>query len=581
MTAPRARTYAGFAAPAAPERTAPIAPVMRIEGAGKNAVETGRTRLLFAGGIFLLLFGLVAWRLVTVTLVPGTVQEARARPVAEATMPTLRAGITDRNGILLATTLPTVNLHANAKQVRNPEDAAKRLAQVLPEIDPDKTLERLKSGASFVYLYRNLTPGQQFEVNRLGIPGLAFENGERRVYPQGDLFSHVVGMTDIDNHGISGVERRFDERLAKGRQVRLSLDIRVQTALAGILKDAVATYQAAGAAGIVQDVQTGEVIALVSMPDFDPNRNETLDRDTAFNRATLGVYEMGSVFKIFNTAIALESGKIHLDDRFDSTPVKIAKYTIHDIHAMKHWVTVPEILIHSSNAGSARMAMEFGADLQRSYLSRLGMFAPAAVELPEVGAPQVPPAPWGQITVATVSFGHGISVSPLQVTTAASTLVNGGIFRPATLLARGRDEADPGSRVISETTSQAMRRLMRMVVTEGSGRRAEVPGFRVAGKTGTAEKVVNGRYSHTAVLASFLAVFPADAPRYTLLVSLDDPKGIPATSNLTTAGMNAAPTAGKAIAAIAPMLGLVPGPDPFAADDPRHGSLLMAAAREQ
>lgn len=554
-------------------RTAPL----RVEGSAKTALETGRNRLAFAGGVFLLLFLAVAVQLVSVSFRPDAERIARAAPQPELPVRTLRADITDRNGVLLATDLPTVNLYADARLVQDPDRVAADLARVLPDIDVPRTRERLKSGQAFIYLHRHLTPSQQFAVNRLGYPALKFEDGEMRVYTQGGLFAHVIGKTDIDNRGISGVEKRFDESLKNGAPLRLSLDIRVQTAVSAILRDAMALYKADGAAAVVQDARTGEVLALSSLPDFDPNRGETLTPDAMFNRATLGVYEMGSVFKIFNTAIALESGKVRVDSRYDTNPLKIANYTIHDLHRLKGPASVAEILIESSNIGSARMALDFGADFQRAYLARFGLLNASAIELPEVGGPQVPPTPWGQITVATVAFGHGLSVSPLQVATAASAAVNGGIFHPATLIARSPEEAVPGTRVVSDRTSRLMRHLMRMVVTEGSGKKANIAGYRVAGKTGTAEKVVNGRYSRTAVLANFLAVFPADAPRYTVIVSLDAPKGIPATANFTTAGWNAAPTAGKIVAAIAPMLGVTPTADPFSVGDPKNGPLMVAA----
>ena len=560
-------------------QAAPARPgLVRVEGTTKTALETGRNRLAFASGVFLLLFATVAGRLMEVSFNSDVERVARTPPSAELPK-TMRADITDRNGILLATNLPTVDLYADARIVREPEQVAQDLKAIIPEIDLARTIERLKSGQGFVYLHRHLTPAQQFAVNRLGVPALGFEDGESRVYPQGGLFAHVVGKTDIDNRGISGVEKRFNDRLKAGQPVRLSMDLRVQTAVKGVLQEAMSTFKADGAAAVVQDVRTGEVISLVSLPDFDPNRTETMTDDAMFNRATLGVYEMGSVFKVFNTAIALESGKVRVTDRYDTSPVKIAKYTIHDLHSLKGPASVPEILIHSSNIGSARMAMEFGGEIQKEYLDRFGLTRPSDLELPEVGSPQVPPAPWAQITVATVAFGHGMAVSPLQVATATSAVVNGGIFHPATLLAHTPDQPVPGVRTISEHTSQMMRRLMRMVVTEGSGKKADVAGYRVAGKTGTAEKVINGRYSHTAVLSSFLATFPADNPRYTLIVTLDNPKGLPSTYNFTTAGWNATPTAGKVVAAIAPMLEVSPNVDPFQAADPKSGPLMVASMK--
>ena len=535
---------------------------LRLDGVRVQALETGRTRLLVTALVFVLAFGGISVRMLNVAVFspakPGPAIQARADGLEME-----RADISDRSGVLLASSLPTMSLFAHPDDLRaakvDVEQAAAKLTAVLPDLDLEETAERLGSGRQFVYLKRNLTPRQQYDVNALGIPGLQFEKGECRVYPHGNLLSHVVGMTDVDNKGVAGIERRFDNALKESREpLGLSVDIRIQTIVRNELARSVEEFSAIGGTGMVMDVRTGELLAMVSLPDFDPNDPPPATDPAMFNRATKGAYEMGSTFKLFNTAMALDSGRITLNSSFDATrPLVYANHTIHDDHALNRWLTVPEILIHSSNIGSARMALEAGTETQRAFMAKIGMLAPPAVELPEVGAPLVP-NPWREINTVTIAFGHGLSVTPLQLLSGVATLVNGGEYHSPTLLARAPDDASPAIRIIKPKTSEQIRALMRMVVTEGTGKKADVPGYEVGGKTGTAEKVGHGGYRKKAVLSSFVAVFPCDAPRYAVLMMIDEPQATKETYGFITAGWTAAPAAGRVIAQIAPLMGLMP-----------------------
>jgi cell division protein FtsI (penicillin-binding protein 3) len=539
-----------------PEREAPL----RLEGAGKRTLEVVRTRLVMAATLFSVGFLALAVRLVEVTLLD--VADSPSRAGTTVLGPALqRADIVDRNGVVLATNLESHSLYAVARLVRDPAATAARLAELVPGLDAAETERRLASRRGFVWIKRTLTPRQVYAVNRLGEPGLRFLREQRRVYPQGRLAAHVVGFTDIDKRGLAGIERRFDRALAArpGTALALSLDLRFQHALRDELAAAMAEFHAAGAAGVILDVDTGEVLALVSLPDFDPNRaGDPGDEAARFNRASLGVYEIGSAFKTFTTAMALDTGTVTLSDGYDaSEPLVLARYTISDFHGEGRWLSVPEIFIHSSNIGAAKMALDVGGERQRAFLARLGLLAPAAIELPEVSAP-IAPAPWREINTATIGFGHGIAVSPVQVAAAAAALVNGGVLHPPTLVRSAAGALPAGERVVRPETSRAMRRLFRLVVERGTGRQAEAEGYLVGGKTGTAEKSGANGYDRRRLLSSFLAAFPIDRPRYVVFAVLDEPKGTERTLGYATGGWTAAPAVGRIVARIGSLAGIAP-----------------------
>jgi cell division protein FtsI (penicillin-binding protein 3) len=546
----------------------------RLDGPAKAALEMGRTRLLMAAGAFALGFLAVSVRLADVSLIKES-NEPRIARVVTAAEPVHRAEIRDRNGTVLATSLITHSLYADPQQVLDPHEAAVKLARALPGLNAAEVEAGLRSERRFVWLQRHLTPQQYYDVNRLGIPGLSFRKDERRVYPHGALAAQVLGFTDIDEHGIAGVEKYFDKALATGaRPLDLSLDVRVQYILREELQAEMLAHKAIGASGLVLDVTTGEVIAAVSLPDFDPNDPNDAPAAARFNRNTLGSYEMGSTFKIFTTAMALESGVAKITDRFDAThPIEIARFTIRDYHALNRWLSVPEIFIHSSNIGAVRMAMEVGTERQQEYLDRFGLMRPASIELPEIGEPQLP-HPWRKISTMTVAFGHGMAVSPLQLARAVAAVANDGVMLPTTLVKRTPDEKFAGERVISVSTARQVQGLMRRVVLEGTGRKADAVGYLVGGKTGSSDKKGPSGKIH-GLLSLFVGAFPMNQPRYLVLAIVDDPKGNKETYGFATGGWIAAPVVGRTVTRIAPLLGVKPQDDKSI--EPDFGTKVAAA----
>ncbi|HYD99035.1 MAG TPA: penicillin-binding protein 2 [Alphaproteobacteria bacterium] len=559
VSAPNDGWYMPGGRDAAGDRRAPT-PAAPQDRRGR-ALEVGRSRMVVLGLFFAVAYTIVGARLADVTLLRspddgGTA--GRAAPATPAASMVSRANIVDRNGVVLATSLATASVYADPKQVIDPADTARRLVAVLPDLNYDEVLEKLRGKGRFVWLKRNLSPTQHYHVHRLGLPGIEFQREDRRVYPLGSLTSHVVGFTGVDNNGLAGIEQGYDARLKSSPEpIVLSLDSRIQHIVRKELQASVEEFRAIGGSAVVMDVRTGEVISMVSLPDFDPNAPGEAAPETRFNRNTLGVYEMGSTFKIFNSALAFESGKIRITDSFDATKsIRYGRFSISDYHPENRWLTVAEIFEHSSNVGSVKMVQQVGTEGQKQFMTKIGMTRPVPLELPESGLPLVP-KPWRDINAATISFGHGISVSPMHLVQGTAAMVNGGILHPATLLKR--DPANvPGERVISPQTSDKMRRMMRLVVEKGTGANAEAPGYIVGGKTGTAEKTVGRGYKANARLSSFIGAFPINDPKYTILVMLDEPKGNKRTYGYATGGWVAAPVVSRVVAQIGPLLGLKP-----------------------
>jgi cell division protein FtsI (penicillin-binding protein 3) len=553
----------------------------------RGAMEKTRRRLVFSAIGFGVLFFAVVLKLADATIVQPLAPHRVERPVAElldapkqsqdVTMMARRATITDRNGEILAISLPTAALYANPRELIDPADVAHKLKMVLPKLDEDEVRTRLsESGKQFVYLARQLSPRDQLTVNALGIPGVYFEATEHRRYPMGRVAAQVLGGVDVDGHGVAGIERFFDQRLHDDpTPLRLSIDVRVQDVVRDELSHSMADFSAIGGCGIVMDVRTGEVLAMVSLPDYDANTVGSAEPDDRFNRAVTGMYEPGSTFKLQTAAMALDSGVAHIWDEFDaSRPISIGRFTITDFEGKHRWLFLPEVLAYSSNLGAAHIAQAVGAERQRAWLRSMGMFNRIGVELPEAGQPLYPPAAnWKEAATLTIGFGHGIAVSPLHVVRGTAVLANGGVMLTPTLLAKKSEGLSPaemvvdppqplpspdGERIMQLSTSDTIRKLMRLVVTDGYGKTAEVAGYYVGGKTGTAEKVgAHGYKKHTNV-AAFTSVFPMNAPRYAVYMMLDEPKANASTHGYATAGWVAAPEAGRVIARIAPMLGLLP-----------------------
>ena len=477
-----------------------------------------------------------------------------------------RGDIVDRNGDPLARTIDawTIAVHPN-KVIGDKLALAQRLAQLMPEYSADQYFALLKSNKSFFYLRRRASPALVEAVNAIGEPGLALQREPDRLYPQTSLAAHVIGFTDIDGHGVAGMERAFDGQLSdpatRGQPLVLSIDSRVQQALEHELLDAMTHFSAIGAAGVVMDVKTGEVLAMTSLPQLNPNAAGQGTDDARFNRATNGVYELGSTFKPFTVAMAMDSGIIKSFGKIYNCPQELHVYghVVHDTHPYGRACSVAEIMKESSNIGTAQIADQVGAERQKAFLKKMGVLDPVRVELKERGRTLTPGSRWGPFETMTVGFGHGIAVTPLHLATGYATLFNGGVYHPATLLKVDRNHPVPrGVRVFSEETSYKMRSLLRLVVTQGTGKKADAPGYRVGGKTGTAEKLIGGHYSSAAVVTSFAGVFPMDEPRYVMVMMLDDPKATAETYGFHTAAWNIGPAFGVAVSRIAPLLGIAP-----------------------
>lgn len=525
----------------------------QIVGARGSAVETARGRLMFMGLVFALVFGGMALRVTYLCL-----WQEGAEPRFEAlsaggdkasVLAAGRADITDRNGVLLATTLETMSLYADPKLIANGEGVARDLQRIFPDLDVADATRKLGGKGRFVWLRRGLAPAEITAVNALGHPGLNFRMESRRFYPQESLTSHIVGYTDIDGAGLAGIERSMEDTLNKGgAPVALSIDVRFQHALRRALAKSVREFTAKGAAGVVVDVHSGDILAAVSLPDFDPQDVSAAADDAKFNRFALGVYEMGSTFKTFSTAVLLDRVDSRMGQYFDARkPIKRGRFTISDYHAKNRNMSLPEVFMHSSNIGTALMGEKIGTERLRDFYSELGFSAPVPVTLSEKGAPLLP-NPWRDISTLTATYGHGIAVTPLHLVRAFAAIVNGGTL-PALHILRGeKDERRP--RVISEETSERMNRLLRLVVTHGTGAKADAPGVMMAGKTGTAEKIGPGGYAKDKLVSSFVGAFPAENPRYAILIAVDEPKGNKQSYGYATAGWVAAPGVGAVATAI-------------------------------
>ncbi|WIM09417.1 penicillin-binding protein 2 [Enhydrobacter sp.] len=521
--------------------------------------ETARQRLVVTGALLVVAFTAIAMRMSYVSLLRDGGEPTQRVAAQGGAIQSERADIVDRNGIVLATSLPVMSAFVNPHLVIDAPDAARKIVSVLPDLKYDEVKAKLESDKTFVWIKRALSPRENDLVNRLGIPGLEFQAEERRIYPQGSTAAHVVGYTNIDNAGLGGIERYFDQQLQSGQTVQLSIDLRLQRMVEDEIAHAVQKFSAIGAQAIVMDVTNGEILALASLPTYDANKARTITNEALFNRATLGVYEQGSMFKVFNTALALDSGKVSLGDKFDaSSPIKIDRFYIHDDPDVPHRVlSVPEIFKYSSNIGSAKMAVEVGTDAQRAFFDKLGFLKPLHTELMELGTPLYP-RHWAKINTMTIAFGHGMSVTPLHVVMGVAAMINGGIEFWPTFLKRN-SVRDSGHRVIQAKTSMTMRQLMRLNAVEGTGKKANLAGYEVGGKTGTAEKVAHGGYARKALFSSFVGAFPMSDPKFVVLVSLDEPKGTKETGGYATGGMVAAPSVKVIIEDIVSLYGILPG----------------------
>jgi cell division protein FtsI (penicillin-binding protein 3) len=540
-----------------------------LYGRNVDRDKKARARLGLAILAFALVYLIIAGRLLLYGIAPES--HVARRAVNTDAVATARPDILDRNGNVLATDVLTPSLFAEPRRIIDADEASELLVAVMPDLANTDYRERLASKRGFVWLKRDISAKQQREVYKLGVPGVGFLNETKRTYPKAAEVSHVLGYVNIDNQGSAGIEKWLDSNgladlhragFASDRNqapIELSVDLRVQHAVRDELIWARDKFKAQAAAGIVMDVRTGEVLAMVSVPDYDPNNPHDAVDPTRINRLTKGTYEMGSTFKAITLAMGLDSGKVKLNSTFDARmPLRFGKFDIHDFHAQNRVLSVPEIFTYSSNIGAARVALAIGVEGHKAFLKKLGQLDRLQTELPESAKPIVP-RHWGELNTITIAFGHGLSVAPLQAVMGVAALVNGGHLMPPTFLKRTQEQALAVSQqVIKPETSVMMRYLMRLNAEKGSATKVDVKGYYVGGKTGTAEKAINGRYAKNRLLTDFMAVLPSDNPRYLVLVMLDEPQPLPETHGYATAAWNAGPATAHIITRIAPMLGLEP-----------------------
>jgi cell division protein FtsI (penicillin-binding protein 3) len=549
--------------------------------AADHAVDDTRIRIfvvLFLFGALFVLLGLGATR--------AALRHLDSRSASGPVVSSARAELADRNGRLLALDLMHFGLYLDARDVWDKDEVRRGLLTALPRLAPAR-LERAMASGKRVLLTGGLTPHERTQVHALGLAGLSFEPEERRVYPLGATAAHLIGFSDRGGQGLAGAEKAFNDQLrantGAGGPLELSIDLRIQAALEEEVTLAAVDQRAKGAVGLVTDVHTGEILAMTSWPDYDPGAPGQASPEALLNRAAGSVYEMGSTFKGLTLAIGLDSGKVTRESTFDATqPFRMAGRAIRDFHASNKVLTLDEVFTKSSNIGTSRIALAVGPETFSRYLRTWGLFKPAPVELVESARP-ILPAKWNEGTLASASFGHAISVTPLQLAAAIQPLVNGGKYVPLTIRKRGRNEQVQVRQVLKPETSQNMLELMRLNVLQGSGKRANVPGLRVGGKTGTGEKVVNGRYDSSKNVSSFAGVFPTDGPlnakRYFVLILVDEPMGSPASGGSRTSAV-AVPGVGRTMNRIAPFLGVERKADPVAPALPAVGATPTQAGAE-
>jgi cell division protein FtsI (penicillin-binding protein 3) len=531
--------------------------------AGQN-----RIRLVALG--FSLAFLAIAGQLGTLTVLHGRNGAETASAVPETRLP--RPDIVDRNGTIMATDIAVASLYADPRKVLDVDEAVELITAALPDVDAGQLRAKLtKPGSAFAWIKRQVSPEERDTVYNLGIPGVAYVNERRRVYPLGRLAAHAVGYVDLDTRGIAGIEKYLDTDGAiytasladpdkpEMAPAQMSMDMRVQHALTDELQKAITKFRAKAGGGVIMDSETGEILGMVSLPDYNPNEEDKHLTSAQQNRMTSGVFELGSVIKAITFAMAFDYGVTDLHGSYDARyPLVIGNARIDDYHAKHKVLTVPEIFVNSSNIGTAKMALAVGEENHQAFLRKVGLFDRMTTEIPESAKPLLPRR-WSKLVTATAAFGHGFAVQPLQGIAVIAGILNNGKMCPPTFLKRTAEECQVLAKdIVKPATSEKMRYLFRLNVEDGTAEGADAIGYRVGGKTGTAEKVINGRYSKDHRLNSFIGAFPMEKPKYVILIMLDEPQPLPETFGFATSGWNAVPTAGKVIDRVAPILGVAP-----------------------
>lgn len=540
-----------------------------------ETVSYDKRRLVFIELVTIFAFSAILLRLTYVSLLSNHYEDTQIQQIQQANLQKAvhglrRNNILDRNGRIIATDISTVSLYVNTRLLDDASNTAKAISDTLKGSDFEYVYNKISSGAKRrsknILLYRHLTPKQQNSIKNLGIAALVFENDLKRVYPDGNLFSHIVGYTDIDRNGISGIEKSFNKKLLNtvengGQDISLTLDTATQGILYKELRNGLKKFRAKSVSGVVYDIKNSEILGIVSLPDFDPNRPYLSKDYEKFNRTTYGVYEMGSVFKLFTIAMGLDTGKIKLSDKYDvSEPIKYDQFTIRDMHFNKKMLSVEEILIQSSNIGTAKIIQDIGYDVQKDYFKKLGLLDKIDIPYPSLGKPLFPDV-WVDIQSMTISFGHGIAVTALHLASSTAALINGGYYNKPYITMQNIHDSRLRNiykeQVFSQDTSDKMRQLMRKVVKDGTGWRANLYGYEVGGKTGTAEVVYKGKYVKDKTRTVFISAFPMRDPKYVIAIVAEEPDA----SHLgrsETGGSVSAPIAARVINGIAPLLGVQP-----------------------
>ena len=530
--------------------------------------SASRIRLVALG--FCAVYAVISGKLIYFAMKPEAPQTIRH--AASQSLSGSRPNIIDRNGEVLATDVKMVSVFAEPRRIIDKDEAVELLTAVLPDVDAKELRDRIGSRKGFVWVKREITPKQQQEVHRLGLPGIGFLPENKRIYPNGPIAAHVLGFANVDNIGIAGIEKYIDNQGLAALQgagfalsadamkpIQLSIDLKATHALRDELATGVAKYKAKAGAAAIMDVNTGEIVALASLPDYNPNNPSDALDPNHINRLAVGVYEMGSTFKALSIAMAIDANKVNLNSRIDARgALRYGRFKISDYHAQNRALTVPEVFTYSSNIGTARMALMVGVEGHKTFLRKMGQLDRMRTEVPESAEPIVPKN-WGELNTMTIAFGHGLAVAPMQAMMAVSALMNGGYLVNPTFIKRNEDDAKKASpRVVRAETSEAMRYLMRLNAEIGSAKNADIKGYFAGGKTGTAEKVIGGRYNKDRLFTTFMAVAPADKPKYLYLTVMDEPQGLPETHGYKTAAWNSGAVTGKIIERTGPLLGLPP-----------------------
>ncbi len=547
-----------------------------IRAVFSTRLDASASRMRLAALGFLVLYGVICAKLIYLGFKPETAHHPAVEAVSAS-----RPDILDRNGQVLASDVKVMSVFAEPKRLIDKDEATELLTAVLPDVDPRELRDRLGAAKKgFVWVKREVTPHQRDEVFHLGLPGVGLIAENKRVYPNGPIGAHVLGFANVDNQGIAGIEKYIDgqgladlHNLGFGatpdelQPITLSLDARATHAMRDELERGVTRFKAKAGAAAILDVNTGEIIALASLPDYDPNKPtdekaNALDL-THINRMNVGVYEMGSTFKALTIAMALDSGKVNLSSRLDARgALTFGRFKIHDYHAQNRALTVPEVFTYSSNIGTARMAMGQGVEKHKVFLRKMGQLTRMRTELPESAEP-IYPKNWSELNTMTIAFGHGLAVAPLQAMMAVGALMNGGYLITPTFLKRSQEDAmKDAAQVVKPETSEAMRYLMRLNAEIGTARKVNIDGYFVGGKTGTAEKVIHGHYDKNRLFTTFMAVAPSDKPKYLFLTIMDEPQGLPEDGGHATAAFNAGYVTGRIIERTGPVLGLAPRFEP-------------------